>query len=220
MPKSTPTTPKSRKSAASGASPVSDKADIAADAQQPAPLRQLIPSARLAKLPDGLEVAVQTDETQRAAVARDLGLISLSQLSLTGKLIPWRRAGWRFEGRLQAVLEQACVVTLAPVPTSIDAPVARYWLPDSQLAQPAGSQTEIEIQFDEALGGEDIDAVGDGIDLGAVVLEALALNLDDYPRAASLGEEEFSASTGDHEPEENPFAALKALRDRLKDDEE
>ena len=76
---------------------------------------------------------------------------------------------------------QTCVVTLDPVTTRIDQPVRRTWLPDA-----APPRAEIVVAPDE---DDEIEPLGDRIDLGLVAIEALALALPAYPRkpGATLG---------------------------------
>ena len=65
--------------------------------------------------------------------------------------------------------------------TRIDQPVRRSWLP-----QAAPRAAEIVVAPDE---DDEIEPLGDRIDLGLVAIEALALALPAYPRkpGASLG---------------------------------
>jgi uncharacterized metal-binding protein YceD (DUF177 family) len=110
---------------------------------------------------------------------------------------------------------QPCVVTLAPVTTRIDIDITRRY-----------SATHVEPEADEAEMPEDdtTEALPDRLDLTAVMLEALALALPDYPRAegAELAERQFAAPgvAPMTDADAKPLAGLAALRDRLKTDEE
>jgi uncharacterized metal-binding protein YceD (DUF177 family) len=110
---------------------------------------------------------------------------------------------------------QPCVVTLEPVVTRLEEDVARNWVSDFEV--PEAEEVEIpEAVEDEPLGAE--------IDLGAVMVEALALALPAFPRAegAELSESAFTEPGQKPMTDEDarPFAGLAALRDKLAGDEE
>jgi hypothetical protein len=104
---------------------------------------------------------------------------------------------------------QSCVVTLAPVPQSIDEEIAVRFLPDDGKEEGA---KEIEVYLD----GEDPPEILDGqsIDLGALAVEYFAVAVDPYPRAPGADLSAVLPSEGADEPPESPFAALAALAGR------
>jgi hypothetical protein len=91
------------------------------------------------------------------------------------------------------------VISAEPVTTRIDTPVVRRFLRE----MPVPTEPEAEIPDDDTL-----EPLGPVIDPGAVMAEALALALPDYPRAPGAALPEGLAP----EPLANPFAALAALR--------
>ena len=101
---------------------------------------------------------------------------------------------------------QTCVVTLDPVTTRVDQPLRRAWLPV------AARPSEIVVAPDE---DDEIEPLGDRIDLGLVAIEALALALPAYPRkpGATLGP--VPASGEAEEDALKPFAGLAALRAKM-----
>ena len=114
---------------------------------------------------------------------------------------------WRLEAELGATVVQPCVVTLAPVTTRIDRPVTRRYL--AHMPAPGPGETEMpEDETAEPLPG--------AVDLDAVMIEALALALPDYPRAAGaeLGEAVYTepGKTPLTDEAARPFAGL---RDKL-----
>lgn len=151
-----------------------------------------------------------------AAIARDLGLRGLRKLRLSGTLKPEGRADWRLDARLGATVTQDCVVTLAPVVTRIDEDVTRRYLDDWPPAQEQGD--EVEMPEDES-----IEPLGNEIDLWAVMVEALALALPDYPRAPEIAPDAAPARDSAGPPgaapgeddRPRPFAALEGLRRKL-----
>lgn len=156
-------------------------------------------------------VTFRPEPAALAALAGEFALADLSGLVLAGEISADGARGWRFSGRLGAEIEQACVVTLEPVRTVLDEPVERRWLPAADL--PAATE-----EADPA--GPDLpDPLGETIDLGAVLHEALALAIDPYPRApgAELGSRVFGPAGTEPLTDEaaRPFAPLAALKARL-----
>ena len=82
---------------------------------------------RMADVPEatGIAVDVVPSAEDIAAIAVDLELSALRKVSLRGKLAPLGRRDWRFEGVMGATVVQPCVVSLEPVTTRLDVPVAR-----------------------------------------------------------------------------------------------
>jgi uncharacterized metal-binding protein YceD (DUF177 family) len=108
--------------------------------------------------------------------------------------------------KLKATVTQSCIITLAPVVTTIRESVSRRYLAD--LPEPTSD--EIEMPEDDTV--ESLAAV---IDVGAVLTEALALALPQYPRAAGaeLGAASFTPPGAEPLAEEKlkPFAGLSDL---------
>jgi uncharacterized metal-binding protein YceD (DUF177 family) len=162
---------------------------------------------RLIRDLDAFPFDIAATPSEAAAVARLLGAREVRKLRFRGALTRLPKGGWRLDARLGATAVQTCVVTLDPVTTRVDQPVTRTFLP-------AGATASAEVVVD--LDDDEIEPLGDRIDLGLVAIEALALALPTYPRrpGATLG----PASAGDRgvvpldEAELKPFAALAALR--------
>ena len=172
---------------------------------------------RVADLPPNRPVAfdLRPDPQQTAALAQQLGLSGLRKLSFKGSLQAEGSRDWRLEAQLGATVTQPCVVTLAPVTTRLDEPVTRRFL--THMPEPDDAE-EVEMPEDET-----IEPLGDVIDLGAVMAEALALALPLYPRAEGAELEETVLTEPGKTPlrdeDINPFAGLAALRDTLKKDD-
>lgn len=148
-----------------------------------------------------------------AALARDLDLTSLRKLSFRGAISPEGKADFRLDAQLGATVVQPCVVTMEPVTTRIDEAVLRRFLHDWHAPD---DRDEIEMPEDDST--EPLPAE---IDLIAVLREALALALPDYPRApgAALAQTDFAADgvTPLSDEDVKPFAALSALKQKLDD---
>jgi uncharacterized metal-binding protein YceD (DUF177 family) len=159
---------------------------------------------RLDQVRDGERLDLAADESERDAIARRLGLRSLSCLeahaafSRNSDII-------RAQGRLAASLEQSCVVTNEPVPEHVDEPFDIVFMPEPPPRRP---DEEIE------LGGGDLDVVfhdGAEIDLGGAIADTLALSLTPYPRSAQA-ESALKEAGVLSQPEASPFAALAKLK--------
>lgn len=147
---------------------------------------------------------------QLAALAQDLGLLTLSRLRLVGELRPQGRSDVKLDARLLAAGDQACVVTLAPVPFAIEVPVERLYV--AGMEEPEGD--EVEMPEDDSR-----EPLPDAVDLEAVMAESLALALPDYPRApgAELAQAVFAEPGTAPLTDEalRPFAGLAALKGKL-----
>jgi uncharacterized metal-binding protein YceD (DUF177 family) len=155
-----------------------------------------------------LPFRIEPDAEARAALAARLGASEIRKLRFEGELRPEGKEDWRLVAKLGATVVQPCVVTLAPVTTRIDQSVERRYL--ARWSEPeAGSETEMpEDDSTEPLGAE--------IDPAAVMEEALALAMPEYPHAegAELGPAVFTEPGAEPLTDEkaHPFAALGKLR--------
>ena len=153
--------------------------------------------------------ALAPSAEDRTAIAAELGLLKLPELTFTGELRPVGRGDWHLTGQLSARVVQACVVTLAPVTTGITEDVTRRYL--AELPEPEGD--EVEMPEDDTI--EPLPAI---IDVGQVMVESLALALPLYPRApdAELGEVQVTEAgkTALRDEDLRPFANLAELMKR------
>lgn len=149
------------------------------------------------------------------AIGRELGLVELRKLRFSGQITPEGKSGWRIQADLGSTVVQSCVVTLKPVTTRIDQPVTRRFLRDVPEVGEAEDETEMPEDVT-------IEELGDTIDLRAVMVEALALALPDYPRAdqAALEQTDFGppGAAPLTDADTKPFAALAGLKRKLEDD--
>jgi len=180
---------------------------------EPRSHRTILDLARLPRGPQHFDLRPEAPE--RALLAEELAINAVRKLRFTGTLEPEGARDWRLVAELGATVVQPCVVTLAPVTTRIDTHVTRGYLADWQ--EPTGEEAEMpEDDTTEPLPAR--------LDLGAVMLEALALALPDYPRApdAELEAGQFAAPgiAPMTDEEAKPLAGLAALRDRLRDEPE
>ncbi|GAB5437074.1 YceD family protein [Falsiruegeria mediterranea] len=171
---------------------------------------------RVADLPQNAPTsfAVRPDADTLRQIQDQLGLLGLRKLSFAGKITASGKKDWEIRADLGATVVQPCVVTLEPVTTRLDTLVRRILLAEWD----APEEAEVEMAEDD-----EADQLGTEIDVFAMMVEALALSLPEYPRAdgAELGQlnvtEPGKAALTDEDVK--PFAGLADLRDRLKKEE-
>jgi uncharacterized metal-binding protein YceD (DUF177 family) len=161
-------------------------------------------SVKLHELARGpVQVKLSPDEKQRAALAKQLGLQSLPSLTADVTVKPWLD-GVEVSGRFKAVVEQVCGVSLDPFEQPCEGEIELRAVPaHSPHAAPAEGG-ELSLDPDAPDPPDALD--GDAIDVAAVVVEHLALELDPFPRKPGV--------TFDYQApaeEASPFAALKKL---------
>ena len=160
----------------------------------------------------GEAVVVEADAAERGRLASFLGVPAVHEMRAELVVRPWRSIGVRVDGRVMAVVDQECVVTLAPVRQVIDEPIAVALMP-GRAGETAGT---VDI---DPIGADDPDLFdGRSIDLGAIAVEHVALGLDPYPRTPGAAYDPgltADAASGDEEPAGSPFAALGDLKRRL-----
>jgi len=148
------------------------------------------------------------------AIAAFLGLDGLRKLRFRGALTPEGKLDWALSADLGATVVQPCVVTSEPVTTRIDTRIRRRFV--DKMPTIIASETEFD-------GDEETELLESVIDLGAILVEALALALPDYPRkpgAQLSGASAYPQETGPLQEEETrPFAQLADLLKAQKDEE-
>ncbi|MGZ9812435.1 YceD family protein [Pseudoroseicyclus sp. H15] len=160
--------------------------------------------------PRDIVLAPEADELK--ALADGLGILGVRKLRFEGVLSPTGAQDWQLTGKLGATVVQECVATLKPVTTRLDEDVARRFMADLPPPPPG----EVEMPQDET-----IEPLDNRIDVAEIVEEALALALPPWPRADDAPPVEVHSGDGEdpgEEKRENPFAALKGLRDQMDGD--
>ena len=152
------------------------------------------------------EVTLEATEAERQALATRFGILGIASLRATLRLEPETGGTVRGRGRLAAVVEQACIVTLEPVAQRIDAPLDLRILEEG--AAPADEDPDSP---------DEIESEGGQVDLGEAVAEQLSLALDPYPRVEGAALPEMDAEEPETPPEApegqpNPFAKLARLK--------
>ena len=157
--------------------------------------------------------SLRPDADSLRMIAEELDLSALRKLSFEGHLKALGRSDWELKARLGATVVQPCVVTLEPVQTRIDVDVTRLFVQDYEEPEEA----EVEMPEDDRT-----EPLGAWIDPAAIMIEALALEIPEYPRAngAELGQAVYTkpGDTPMTDEDARPFAGLAGLKNQLKDD--
>jgi hypothetical protein len=165
------------------------------------PWPHLAPWPREREGPFHLDLAA--DEPTRKAVARFLGLEDIIHLSARLTVQAWLD-GAEISGDMEARFTRLCGLTLEPFEVLLNEPVFLRALPASSAHAPPPPTGEIDLELQaedppEVLGAE-------GVDLGDVVVQTLALALDPFPRKPGAIFEAPQASQ-----EDSPFGILARL---------
>lgn len=160
---------------------------------------------------DSVSQIVTPKNADLVEIATFLDIIAVAKPRLEAKLTMHRDGSVDLEGTLTATVTQSCVVSLAPVKTRIKEPVVRRFVRDLP-----------DVDDDHQMGDDEdiVERLTDPIDLGAALVEHLALALPPFPRAenANLKTKVFTAPGQKPMTDDDakPFAGLAALRDKLK----
>jgi uncharacterized metal-binding protein YceD (DUF177 family) len=126
---------------------------------------------------------LKADEATRSAIAARFDILAVERFEADIALRRTPIGLIHLEGSIEADVVQECVVSLEPVPSTI--------------------QEGFEVYYSEA--------PQDGtIDIGEAATEHLGLSLDPYPRREGA-EFEAPPEDGDPEPKQRPFAGLAEL---------
>jgi uncharacterized metal-binding protein YceD (DUF177 family) len=163
----------------------------------------------VAQIPDtGLHRGFEASPATRAAMADVAGLREV--LSAQASLDVTPKGGGRVHvtGRVQARIGQTCVVSLDPIENDIDEAIDLIFAPPEQIPEMAALVDEAAESDSEI--PDPPEPIENGmIDLGRVATDALFLAVDPYPRKPDAV---FQPLVVAEDPEDHPFAALKALQ--------
>jgi uncharacterized metal-binding protein YceD (DUF177 family) len=167
-----------------------------------------VPVAVLQIPESGLHRELDADAAVRQAMADIAGVREV--LSAHASLDVTPKGGGRFHvaGNVRARVGQTCVVTLDPIENEIDEPIDLIFAPPEQI--PELSDLVDDAAEDNAETPDPPEPIVNGtIDLGRLATDALLLGIDPYPRKPNaVVEHEVTPP----DPEDHPFAALKALK--------
>lgn len=155
----------------------------------------------------GIEQEIEAQSNERQKLAERFGLIEVKSLraKLRAELIEGGRT-IAISGAMTAEVVQRCVVTLEPIPASIEQNI------DSHFATRPLPANDSAIISDPDM--DDIEAVENGIiDLGELAAQTMGVALDPYPRKPNLPyvKASFEDPAAESSVVEGPFAKLAEL---------
>jgi uncharacterized metal-binding protein YceD (DUF177 family) len=161
------------------------------------------------QIPDtGIHRDIEADRATRDAMAELAGLREILSASASIDVTPDSGGRVHVVGRVRARIGQTCVVTLDPIENDIDEPIDLILAPPEQI--PALADLVDDADDSEAEVPDPPEPIENGmIDLGRLATDALFLAIDPYPRKPDAVFEPLVAAA---DPEDHPFAALKALQ--------
>jgi hypothetical protein len=166
----------------------------------------------VAQIPEhGLHRDIEANAAERDAMAAVAGLRDISLVQASLDVTPIRDGRVHVVGRVSARVGQTCVVTLDPVDNDIAEAIDLIFAPASQIRELAESIDDTEGEAEVPDPPEPI--VDGAIDLGRLATDALFLGIDPYPRKPGVV---FEPPAVPVDPEDHPFAALKALKTTTK----
>jgi uncharacterized metal-binding protein YceD (DUF177 family) len=172
------------------------------DPSAPLPLDWTVETAAIPER--GLKGSRTATDTERAALADALGLLSCDALEATYQIRSLSDGVYLLEGGIDAAVTQACVITLEPVA--------------GRVAEAFSVEFRREVADDvaeeeaEILSAPDVEPIeNDRIAVGRIVYEALSAGLDPYPRKEDAAFEWTDPKLA--EGAGNPFAVLKKLKE-------
>jgi hypothetical protein len=156
----------------------------------------------------GLSRELEADAATRAAMAEIAGLREILSARAMFDVRPESGGRVQVVGKVSARIGQTCVVTLEPIENDIDEAVDLIFVPAEQLEHLADDDGEEQEGGTEA--ANQLEPIENGvIDLGRLATDVLYLAIDPYPRKeGAVFEPQIAAA----DPEDHPFAALKALK--------
>jgi len=163
----------------------------------------------VAQIPDtGLHRDIEADRAVRDAMAEAAGLREILSASASLDVTPKSGGRVHVAGHVRARIGQTCVVTLEPIENDIDEPIDLIFAPPEQIPQLA-DLVDDSIESGAEIPDPPEPIVNGVIDLGRLATDALFLGIDPYPRRPDAV---FEAPVVAADPEDHPFAALKALQ--------
>lgn len=153
----------------------------------------------------GAHLRLEATPETRAKLAKELGAEGLSRLVAELEVRPWRD-GAEITGRVNALAQRLCGISLEPMDETIDEPLLIRLVPAGSANAPR-SESEVTVALEEEDPADVVD--GGQIDVAHYVVEALALALDPFPRKSGVVFDDTLNA-----PATSPFAVLRNLTPR------
>lgn len=170
----------------------------------------------VAHIPDtGLHRELEASAAERQAMTDLAGVREILSAQASFDVVPKSGGRVQVTGHVRARVGQTCVVTLDPMESEIDEEVDLIFAPEAEVRRLADLIEEGQDDEESPEVADPPEAIVNGIiDLGRIATDALFLAIDPYPRKPGVV---FEAEVTALDPEDHPFAALKALQDNKHD---
>jgi hypothetical protein len=163
----------------------------------------------VAQIPDtGLHREIEANQAAREAMADIAGLREILSASASLDVTPKKGGRVHVAGRVRARIGQTCVVSLDPIENDVDEAIDLIFAPPEQIPELADLVDEA-AESDAEIPDPPEPIVNGVIDLGRLANDALFLGINPYPRRPDAVFEPLVVAA---DPEDHPFAALKALK--------
>ena len=146
---------------------------------------------------------LEADAPRRAAIAEALDLLALNRFVASVRVTPWLD-GVEIAAHWRADIAQTCGVSLEPFDTALAGEFAVRAVPEGS---PAEGDPAREITVDPDAEDPPDRLEGEEVDIGAYLVEHLALEVDPFPRKPGV---DFEPPPS--ESPASPFAVLQALK--------
>jgi hypothetical protein len=163
----------------------------------------------VAQIPDtGLHREIEANRATCDAMAVVAGLRDILSASASLDLTLEKAGRVHVAGRVRARIGQTCVVSLDPIENDIDEAIDLIFAPPEQISELADLVVDDAAESDAEIPDPPEPIENGVIDLGRLATDALFLGIDPYPRKPDAV---FEPQVVAADPEDHPFAALKAL---------
>ncbi len=173
------------------------------------PWRLPIPVVQIPE--SGLHREFEADQATREAMAEIAGLRNIPSASASFDMALKRGGRVQVTGRVRARIGQTCVVTLDPIENEIDEEIDLVFAPPGQIAGESHLSDVVDatVTPDSETADPPEPIINGVIDLGRLATDVLFLAIDPYPRKPDAVFEPYVEPA---EPEDHPFAALRAMQ--------
>lgn len=166
---------------------------------------RLVDADRIGK--EGLVIEVAANAEERAALAKRFGLEALRGFTGRARLMALGGGRVRLQVTFDADVLQSCVITLEPVASHISDRFEVVYAPVTD------GKTETEVFVDVASEDPPEPLLEGKIDLGEMMAQHLAMQIDPYPRSSGAPEGSWQTDE-DGKAAEGPFEKLKQWKAR------
>lgn len=168
----------------------------------------------VAQIPDaGLHRELEASAAERQAMAEVAGVREILSAHASFDVVPKSGGRVQVAGLVRGRIGQTCVVTLDPIESEIEEEVDLMFAPEAEVRRLADLIEEGQDGEAPEVADPPEPITGGIIDLGRLATDALFLAIDPYPRKEGAV---FEAEVTAPDPDDHPFAALKALQDKKK----